>query len=335
MLRGTSWMCLSLILAGWLTAAPAVLGQGKNDPPRKVNDEAGLFSKKAITEANDEVAAIKRTYHKDVLIETREKGPPKDKFHDWAEEQAKEHRVNGIYIVITKDPKHFEVLVGNETIRKGFFTVDDRTKVKQTLHDNLGKQPDEALLKSVEAIRKAFERNAPNAQAEAAPAHPAVHPEHGVAHPSVLGGLFSGIGGIICVGLVVLLVVWVVIALIRAMSGGVGGAGYGAPGYGGGGGGFFPSLLGGMFGAAAGMWMYDHFFGGHSGYSDYGASHPTSTDYGNAPADQPTDAGSGYSGDGGDYGDQGGGGGDWGGGGDGGGDFGGGGGDFGGGGGDW
>src|SRR5206468_12069719 len=67
----------------------------------------------------------------------------------------------------------------------------------------------------------------------------------------------------ICPIVLVLLGIWLVIGLVRAFTGG-GGGGYGGGG-GGGGGGFFTSLLGGMFGAAAGMRMYDQFFGGHSG----------------------------------------------------------------------
>jgi hypothetical protein len=92
-------------------------------------------------------------------------------------------------------------------------------------------------------------------------------------------------------------------------------------------------LLGGMFGAAAGNWIYDSFFrGGHS--SGWGGSQAYGDSPGSAPEPRDTD----YTGTGGDFGDAGGGGaggGDFGGGGGGGGDFGGGGGDFGGGGGDF
>jgi hypothetical protein len=63
----------------------------------------------------------------------------------------------------------------------------------------------------------------------------------------------------VIIGLVVLLVLWLLIAIIRAMSG----AGRPSDGKGGGGG-FFPSLLGGLFGASAGMWLYDNFFSGQS-----------------------------------------------------------------------
>src|SRR5690242_4862425 len=108
MLRGTSWTWLSLILAGWLIAAPPARAQGKGDPPRKVNDEAGLFGKDAIKKANEEIAGIKSQFKKDLLIETRVKGPPKEKFEAWGIEQAREHRVEGVYLVITKEPRHLQ-----------------------------------------------------------------------------------------------------------------------------------------------------------------------------------------------------------------------------------
>src|SRR5947209_5278798 len=134
MLRGTSWMWLSLILAGWLVAAPPASAQNKNDPPRKVNDEAGLFSKEAIREANDEIATIKSTYKKDVMIETREKGPADIKeYRKWAEQQAREHRVEGVYIVITKQPRHYQIDVGKATLNKGLFTIDDERDLENIL----------------------------------------------------------------------------------------------------------------------------------------------------------------------------------------------------------
>jgi hypothetical protein len=58
--------------------------------------------------------------------------------------------------------------------------------------------------------------------------------------------------------------------------GGYGGGGYGGGGFGGGGGGGWgTSILGGMFGAAAGNWMYDRFARG--GGSAYGQTPPADT----------------------------------------------------------
>ncbi|HYR57464.1 MAG TPA: hypothetical protein VEO95_02495, partial [Chthoniobacteraceae bacterium] len=82
-------------------------------------------------------------------------------------------------------------------------------------------------------------------------------------------------GGIVPI-LIGLAVVWIVISIVRALFRGSGGYS-GGPGMspmgGGGGGGFLSSMIGGIFGAAAGNWMYDRFFGGR-GESSYFGSQP-------------------------------------------------------------
>jgi uncharacterized protein len=146
--------------------------------------------------------------------------------------------------------------------------------------------------------------------------------------------------GWIILGVVALLAFRLIGALISGLfggrgSGGYGPGGYGPGGYGVGGGGMFGSLMTGLFGAFAGNWLYDSFFGhGHHGMSSTafgGEDHSHSSGFNDG-------AGEDFQGSGGDFdtGDHSSGGGDFGGsdGGDfGGGDFGGG--DFGGGGGDF
>lgn len=333
MVRATRWICWGLILAGLLSTPSLAPAQGKNDPPREVIDEAGLFSKQAIRDANAEIADIKRTYHKDVLVETRKEGVPNDQYEAWAEKRMKDFRVNGIYIVITLQPRHHAAIqLGNATRSSGEFTEANREEAQRILLRDLGKNRDQALLQTLHYIRGAFRTNTAAKSAGAAPpvtqpAEPGVHQEHAVEHtgtPWRTAGI--GIGGFICIALAIIAVIWLVIGVIRAMfapryPAGPGGGGYGggggyAPGYGGGygggGGGFFSSLLGGMFGAAAGMWMYNNFFGGHSYGGGYGGGYPTGTPgptsggYANAGTnpDQPNDVAAGNSGDGGgDWGD--------------------------------
>src|SRR5437870_2134983 len=135
MLRTASWIWTGLILAGLLIAAPPVSAQGKKDPPRTVQDGAGLFSKEAIRAANEEIAVIKNQYHKDVLIETVEKGikGDNDAWSKWAQERATEFRVEGVYMVISKEPKHIHVEVGEQTIKKGTLRVADRKELVKIL----------------------------------------------------------------------------------------------------------------------------------------------------------------------------------------------------------
>jgi uncharacterized protein len=323
----------------------------------EVRDEAKLFKPETLREADQVIREIKRDFKHDLLIETFP-GIPDDKkaafnkvkdnkeekerfFQEWALGRAKTAEVNGVYILIVKQPGHVQVEVGNDT-RKKAFTLKDRDKLAEIMTaDFRNKEWDKGLLDSVEYVRKTMEANLGTPKRGEQPAAPPVrHPASDQpAPPSLLGGIW----GLVCIALVVVAVVWVVFAIIRAISGmGRGtapGGGYapGYGGYGGGGGGFLTGMLGGLFGAAAGSWLYDRFFRGDGGYAGSAAHAGESPAAGPEPQDTDySGTGGDFDGDTGDTGNGGGGGGDFGGDtGDGGGDFGGGGGDFGGGGGDF
>jgi uncharacterized protein len=362
MVRITRWLTpLGLVLAAWLAAPPPAIAQ-KAGPPRTVRDRAGLFSPNAIERANEQIAEIKRLFSKDLAIETvnqvnrPDSVDPKNAeqvnkfFTKLAEERFEDQRISGILIFLVDIPKtdihKLRIVVGKRTREGGLFTKNDRTDLEKLMVAKLkeGKK-DEALTGATSFVLNRMRENAPTAvkdrgrQGAAAPV--AGGQRRNQAATTTESGIPGWVGWV-CLGVVVLLVVWLIVGIIRGLSNrgapgyGYGGGGGGYGGGGGGGGGFFSSLLGGMFGAAAGMWMYSHFFGGSTPTSHAG-------DFGAGAGGAAGDVGGGYGDDagqvgdvgGGDYGnDAGGGGGDVGGG-DWGGGGGGGGGDFGGGGGDW
>jgi uncharacterized protein len=283
--------------------------------------------------------------------------------------------VKGIYVLICKDPPHLQIDVDNATRAKSF-TPQDRDRLAKKMGDLLGKENDAALAQGVDFVQTTLRANlgrraetsgpaAGPSVAPGGPRPPAARPvdEHPPAQASETPWLRW-----VFIGLAVLVGIWVLRALMHGLAGAGGGGagrGYGGGGMGGygggggGGGGFLSGMLGGMFGAAAGNWLYDSFGrGGHSRDSSH-AFGGQGENQGMTPRDEPgagdfsgdagsgadfggNDAGGGNTGGdaggadfgGGDAGggDLGGGGGDFGGGG---GDFGGGGGDFGGGGGDF
>ena len=350
------------VLAGWLAAAAPVSAMAVAPV---IKDEGKFFSEGAVDNANNKIREIHHDFGKDLLIETFASVPAdlakdvdlQDKearskfFEKWARERAREADANGISILICKSPAHIQVEVGNHTREKDF-TLKDRDELAKILIEKFReKKYDEGLLEAVDFVAKRLKANGARAGVRAPEGSEWGRRAAGV--PAVIpgannqgGGIMSGLVGLLCVGAVVLLGLWVVVGLFRAITGagrggyapgGYGGGGPGGGGYGGGGGGggFMSSLMGGLFGAVAGNWMYNSFFGG-GGHSWGGQSGSGDAGYtGGSDASQPdTD----YSGTGGDFGgdDGGGGGGDFGGdSGGGGGDFGGGGGDFGGGGGDF
>jgi TPM domain len=355
------WTVLPGLLASWLllpAMAHAIVPQ--------VRDNGKFFDTQTVAKANALIKKIEEKYKKDVAVETygeisdevakRFQYDPKNRsafYERWVDYLAEGSTINGVVVLIVKDQHnknitHIEVGVGRDTQRKAF-TLANRNELVSILKDGF-KQPNQALLDGLRFIEDTLAAHiarepAPVAgqnPAHSAPAHQAVHDNGG-----------SNILGWVCIGLCVLAAIWLVMALFRAMSGGVGRGGYaGGPGYGGGvggggGGGFMSGMLGGLFGAVAGNWIYNNMFGGGGHQSSWGASNAYGNDLASPAKDDfgPSDQGQGFSSTGGDVddggggggggdvdsGDAGGGGGDWGGGGDGGG----GGGDWGGGGGDW
>jgi uncharacterized membrane protein YgcG len=117
---------------------------------RSVQDDAKLFDEKSLGEANAIIAKIKDKHGKDLVIETKEKGAADLKT---AEKQAAAHAdmlatksaLDGVYIIITKNPKQLQV----QLIKKGqaLLTIADRDELAKILRSNLAKDPNDALLK--------------------------------------------------------------------------------------------------------------------------------------------------------------------------------------------
>ncbi len=331
----------------------------------KVKDDGKFFSKDAIDKANDKIAQIKRDYNKDLAIETYESVPEDDRaeakkegrkyFAAWAKRRYKSLDVGGIYVLLVKDPRTIEINSGTRTDLKAF-TARERKEARDLLVKHFEKKDfDGGLLAMVNYVDRTLEETVGRSTS--------ARGKSGLSDTTAKktrGNVMDGLWGWICIGIVVLLGLWLVFGLIRAFTGGGsrpggggygpgggGGGGYGGGG-GGGGGGFMSSLLGGMFGAAAGMYLYDSFLrpsppSAPMGPSAYGSTSTGPDDHdvggttGGGWGDDKADDAGGGGGDWGGGGDDAGGGGDWGGGdagGGGGGDWGGGGGDAGGGG-DW
>lgn len=267
-----------------------------------IRDNAAFFSARAKTEALRNIGEIGRRFNKDLVVETFSEIPHDIKqgvdlnnkaalsrlYEQWAEKQAKLQRVNGIYILLLKEPSHLQILVGNETQRNAFTLKDRDALVTLMLAKLRNKQNDDALLEGVNYVNATMRSHLPDrGRATATGRH--------VEAPSSSHWFLTII--------VVALVVWVVLRILGAIfagSGGGGGAysgGQMAPGYGGGGGGFLTNMLGGMFGAAAGMWIYDQ-FSGRSSSSSWGGGGDFDNRADSGFSGQDTD----YSGSGGDFG---------------------------------
>src|SRR5580704_19442378 len=140
----------------------------------EVKDGAGFFTPGALTKANAQITEIQKKYRKDLLIETFP-SVPADKadafgkldkqgrnrfFRDWAIERAKGERVEGIYILISKQPGHVQVEVGKNEQKKGFKVPEDSDRLSKILLQNFQKKEyDTGLLEAVQFVEQKLGEN--------------------------------------------------------------------------------------------------------------------------------------------------------------------------------
>lgn len=267
------------VIARWWVAVALLFGSVGFAAPG-IQDHAGLFS----SEAKAEVAKVMSDLHKrtgrDLFVETFGEIPSKwgggvdlkdraaahSMYERWAGNQARDGRVNGVYVLIVKQPGHLHSVVGNETL-KNAFSMADRDELIKTMMTRLKeKNFDGALRDGASFVSRTISRNlkASPASVRKIPSWRSESVASGIpGWALVLMGLFG-----------VVLVIRLIGSLFSGGGGGyAGGMGGGYPVGGGypmgGGGGFFRSMMGGLFGAAAGMWMYDRFFGDHASASGF------------------------------------------------------------------
>lgn len=330
----------------------------------RVVDRAGFFSAEARQKAEAALQSFtERMRRESLFVETFAEIPPdrraeferegKDKFFaEWANTLLKARKKPAVLVLVCKKPMRLHVSVSPELVR--VFPAGDASELSSRLAKLFGKQEyDAGLNDAVKYVSGAVGLRGRNLGARAAGLQAPTFSQEEQAEsaklrdrldireeePASVWSYVLWIGG----GLILL---WLVIGVFRAVmrpalppvgtAGGPGASyGYQPGGYGAlppppAGGGFMGNFLGGLFGAAAGYYLYDQFFrgspGSHAAASPSSPQEPwtepqTGGEYGGAGADFGP-AGGDYGGAGADFGPSGG-------------DFGGAGGDFGGAGGDF
>src|SRR5262245_34211378 len=139
------WTRARRVLTATLLLGLLSLGGRAQAAIAEVRDEAHFFSADAVAQANEIIKEIKQRYKKDLLIETvghvpdnkRDEANSSDAkvkghfFANWAIERARMEGVNGIYVLITREPGHVEVAVGNQT--HAVFSNEERHRLSQLL----------------------------------------------------------------------------------------------------------------------------------------------------------------------------------------------------------
>jgi len=153
--------------------ATLVLFAGAQLASADVQDNAGFFSEDAVRQANFDLKDIKQKYGKDLLVETLPTLPAevqsqinaqnKDKVYaEWAQQRGRDAKLDGVIVLITREPSHLQIGVGNKTQQKAF-SLKDRDRLRdQMLTSFRQKQYDQALLNAIRAVHRgdAFLTNA-------------------------------------------------------------------------------------------------------------------------------------------------------------------------------
>ena len=267
MLKHTSLLVLGLVFGTFFGTVIACAGTGG------IRDNGDFFSDSAKKEATRKISEIESQFKKELVVETFTSVPEEIKrgvdltdkpafnkmFDQWTLKEAKQQKVNGIYILISREPAHLQIVVGNDTQNKAF-TLKDRDNLATLMLSKLrSKQNDEALSECVKFVSTTMAGHALTSTR----VNHATSPMASSSSRALQTQQATPWGWIIT-AVIGIAAVWLIVGVLRSFMGGRGAtAGQGMmPGVGGGGG-MFSSLLGGMFGAAAGMWLYDQFSGSH------------------------------------------------------------------------
>ena len=140
--------------------APAIAAEQSD---LAITDGGKLFSSDALQRALRVNRQIAELLGKEVVIETFDHIPDKNTaqftakgkekfFSDWTDEIGRQRRVNGIVILIVREPGHLQIGVGNKT-REKLFTNKDRDALRDLMLEHLRvRRFDQALVQGMQFI---------------------------------------------------------------------------------------------------------------------------------------------------------------------------------------
>jgi uncharacterized membrane protein YgcG len=221
-----------LLLGLALLLSPAFSSAARAVEP-KVRDNAKFFSDDAWKKALARIEQIHEKFGKDLAIDTlpiipepqqtpyaNVKDDPEKRvafFDDWARQRERELNVDGVYVMIIKQPPHLQVVFAKNTQREGMFTQANADQLRDILVGEFKEQRyDDALGKAVDYVQRSFEENKRKPAAERGASGAA-----GTSSSSWGGGVPGGLmhagntaapssgfslGGLLCMGIAILFV---------------------------------------------------------------------------------------------------------------------------------
>jgi uncharacterized membrane protein YgcG len=155
-----------IAFGGSLTLALFVTSRALAVAPQ-IKDDGKFFSEEAIKKANKQIKDIARNAEKDLLIETvlnvpgdqaeRVKNMSREDrqkfFKNWAQDRADAAVVNGVYILVCRDPTYLEVIVTAKA--RASFGEEAYKKLRDLLlKDFREKKFDEGLQEAVNFVQE-------------------------------------------------------------------------------------------------------------------------------------------------------------------------------------
>jgi uncharacterized protein len=158
--------CRSALRVLALALGVALAGAGRAGAVApEIKDDGKFFSAEAIKKANDRIRELARKYGRDLLIETypavpagqaeKVKGMSRDErtrfFQAWAQERAEAAVVNGVYMLVCREPGHIQVEISPKA--RAVFDNQARDRLIQLLiADFREKHFDDGLLAAVKFV---------------------------------------------------------------------------------------------------------------------------------------------------------------------------------------
>ena len=136
----------------------------------QVWDEGHAFKAETIVQVDQLLDEINQKFHKDLMIETFASIPedlrakyqtedPDKFFENWSLAEGGQLQLNGMIILIVRDPRHLYIGIGFNT-RQKVFTFADRAEllrvIQPVFHQN---EFDKGLLAAVQFVRDRMEKN--------------------------------------------------------------------------------------------------------------------------------------------------------------------------------
>jgi S1-C subfamily serine protease len=139
-----------------------------------IRDDAKMFSAETVQKANEVIKKLAKDQDRDLLVETFEQVPEADRdkvkamdkdqrekyFSRWGSDRIRTEGVQGVYVLVCKDPAHLEVRF-TENAEKAFDKEARQKLIDLLLSRFKEKKFDEGLTEAVDMVRDRFEKAKP------------------------------------------------------------------------------------------------------------------------------------------------------------------------------